>query len=91
MGQGALFHVVGDERSVVFGAYTLEHYAQKVAVGLQYSLLHGIALHVLHAVDGLEHAHHRVAHLYGILLRTLQGHEVAHGDMASETNHLVAY
>lgn len=79
-----------DEGGVVLGSHALEGHTQKVVVGLEDALLHGKPLHVAHALDAAQDAHHRVAHLDGVLLLRLQGHEVAHLDVAAETYHLLA-
>ena len=67
VGDAALHHTLVYEGGVEFWSHALEHHAQEVVVGLQYALLHGEALHVLHAVSSFQYVHHRVAYGYWLV------------------------
>ena len=88
-GNGAFHEVLVEEGGIVVGTYALEHDAQEVLVGLEYALLHGIALYVGHSGDVADDAHHGVVHLDGILFLVLQRHEVGHLDVGAEADDLV--
>ena len=83
-------HVLVNEGGVKLRSHALEGNAQEIAGSFEDSFLHGESLHVFHARNLSEHAHHGVVHHHGILVLLLQGHEIRHLYVASESHHLVA-